>query len=447
MTAILPGTAGKVRAPSPKTLQTVYRRLMPLLVICYIMSFLDRTNIGMAKDRLEIDVGISAAAYGIGAGIFFLTYAGFEIPSNLILRRVGARFWITRIMITWGLISAAMAFVDGPISFYVLRALLGAAEAGLYPGVIYFLTLWFPAAERARAQGVFLLGACIASVIGAPLSGALLQLDGVAGLYGWQWMFIIEGLPSVLLAAVVWKVLPDRPTQASWLAPDTANNLEAYIREEKARGAEESGNHDFRSALKDPQLIFVMVLYFVNQISVYSLAYFLPSIIGNSWELSSFQIGMLTSIPWILAAIGVILVPRFARDQGNVKIWIIISFIGVACGLFLAAAGSPLLSYLGFCLVGLWFFAPQPLLFAHSGARMGGGALAAGLALINTFGLLGGFMAPNIMGGVEAATGNPLAGIWVIAIATLLAAGLAFLLVQPRALTRIVTQPVGRAAD
>lgn len=429
-------TNDTVRSPSPETIRTIFVRLMPLLVVCYILSFLDRTNIGMAKDRLEVDVGISAAAYGIGAGIFFLTYASLEIPSNLIMRKVGARFWITRIMVTWGLISAAMAMVNGPVLFYVLRALLGAAEAGLYPGVLYFLTLWFPAADRARAQGLFLLGACIASVIGTPLSGALLRLDGLGGLHGWQWMFLIEGLPSVLVAVLVWNILPYRPSKATWLSADTASELEAYIASEKSAGAVESGNHNFRRALRDPQLVCVMILYLVNQIAVYSLAYFLPSIIGNAWELSSLQIGLLASAPWAMACAGLILIPAVARSQGNFKRWIVLSYIGVVVGLLVAATGNPWLGYAGFCLVGFWFIAPQPLLFTHAGARLDGATLAAGLALINSFGLLGGFAAPNIMGGAETATGNPLSGIWVIAGANLVAMGLAFFLVQPTSLSK-----------
>lgn len=200
-------TALKATAMRPPHIvnKLIFRRIMPLLIAAYVMAFLDRTNIGMAKDRMEIDLGISATAYGIGAGLFFLTYALSEIPSNLIMHKVGARFWIMRIMISWGLISACMVFVQGEWSFYILRMLLGIAEAGLFPGVIYFLTQWFVVKDRAKANGMFLLGVSLANIIGAPLGGLLLTMDGVGGLHGWQWMFLIEGLPACALAFVVWK--------------------------------------------------------------------------------------------------------------------------------------------------------------------------------------------------------------------------------------------------
>lgn len=196
-----------------RTHKKIYRHLMPLLIVAYIISFIDRTNIGMAKATMSVDIGLSATAFGLGAGLFFLTYAVLEIPSNLFLTRIGARRWIARIMITWGILSCGMAFVTGPTSFYVMRLLLGAAEAGLYPGIIYYLTLWFGREERAKATGLFLLGVCLANIIGAPLGGLLLSLDGMSGWHGWQWMFFIEGLPAIALAFVVWRRLPDKPAE------------------------------------------------------------------------------------------------------------------------------------------------------------------------------------------------------------------------------------------
>lgn len=213
------------------------RKLMPILIVAYVISFLDRTNIAFAKHAMSVDLGISSAAYGLGAGLFFLTYAVLEIPSNLVLHRVGARFWITRIMITWGLLSIAMAFVRGETSFYVMRLLLGAAEAGLFPGVMLYLTYWFGREERARATGYFLLGVCVANIVGGPLAGALLELDGAFGLHGWQWLFAIEGVPAVLLAFVVWRKLPDRPSSAPWLDAETGRALERSLAAEQQAGA------------------------------------------------------------------------------------------------------------------------------------------------------------------------------------------------------------------
>lgn len=195
----------------------VYWRLLPLLITVYVISFIDRTNIGMAKNAMSIDLNLSATAFGLGAGLFFLTYSLLEIPSNLFLARLGARFWIARIMVTWGIISCGMAFVTGPWSFYAMRLLLGAAEAGLYPGIVYYLTLWFGRDERAKATGLFLLGVCFANIIGGPLGGLLLTMDGALGWSGWRWMFFIEGLPAIFLAYVVWRILPDKPEDAKWL--------------------------------------------------------------------------------------------------------------------------------------------------------------------------------------------------------------------------------------
>ncbi len=208
----LPSATGDASASLNRLL---FRKLMPLLIAAYVISFLDRTNIAFAKHSMGVDLGISSAAYGLGAGLFFLTYALFEIPSNLVMHRVGARFWITRIMITWGALSVAMAFVRGETSFYVMRLLLGAAEAGLFPGVMLYLTYWFGREERARATGYFLLGVCIANIVGGPLAGALIELDGTLGFHGWQWLFVVEGIPAILLAFVVWTRLPDRPS-ARW---------------------------------------------------------------------------------------------------------------------------------------------------------------------------------------------------------------------------------------
>ena len=319
----------------------ILRRVMPLLIGAYIMAFLDRTNIGMAKDRLEIDLGISATAYGIGAGLFFLTYALSEIPSNLIMHKVGARFWIMRIMITWGIISACMAFVQGEWSFYIMRMLLGVAEAGLFPGVMYFLTQWFVVKDRAKANGMFLLGVSIANIVGAPLGGLLLTMDGLGGLHGWQWMFIIEGLPACILAYVVWKKLPDRPTQATFLTAEEAADLEARIAAEENAGAEASGNHRLRDVLKDKQILLVVGIYFTHQIAVYALSYFLPSIIGTYGKLSPLQIGLLTAIPWIFSAAGALLVPRFATDGRRSRILVTGTMIGIVAGFALGAVGGP----------------------------------------------------------------------------------------------------------
>lgn len=418
--------------PTSETRRLLLVKLMPILLVSYIFCFLDRTKIGMVKDRLDTDVGISAAVYGIGAGLFFITYAGLEIPSNLIMHRVGARFWISRIMVTWGVVAIAMALIQGPTSFYIIRLLLGAGEAGLYPGVIYLISKWWPQEDRAQVQGVFLLGACVASIVGSPLTGLLMKMDGVGGLFGWQWMFILTGLLPVLWAFVVWKKLPDRPTQAAWLDPAVARDLERYIESENVAGARQAGNHNLMAALKDIQIPFTMFAYFANQLAVYAMAYFLPSMISDGAPgLSSFQVGLLASVPWIFAMVGVLLIPKLATQDGKPKKWMVLATVGMTVGLLVAVLGSPWVAFVGFCIVGFCFLAPQPLFFAHVGSRLAGALLPAGLAAVTTMGLMGGFLGPSIMGGLEEKTGNNLAGLWFI-IAVQIVGLVAIALIRPR---------------
>lgn len=392
----------------------IFRRIMPLLIAAYVMAFIDRTNIGMAKDRMEIDLGISATAYGIGAGLFFLTYALSEIPSNLIMHKVGARFWIMRIMITWGILSACMAFVQGEWSFYILRMLLGVAEAGLFPGVIYFITQWFVVKDRAKANGMFLLGVSIANIVGAPLGGVLLTLDGLGGLHGWQWMFIIEGIPACFLALVVWKALPNKPTESRFLTREEAEDLEARILAEETAGAKASGNSKLRHVLKDKQILLVVAIYFTHQIAVYALSFFLPSIIGTYGTLNTIQIGLLTSIPWIFSAAGALLLPRLATNASRSRLIATSTMVGIVAGFTLGAVGGPILGMLGFCLAAFNFFALQPILFTYPATRLSGAALAGGIAFVNTVGLFGGFLGPYVMGFMEETTGSKLSGLWFI---------------------------------
>lgn len=407
-------TVGTAMRP-PKTInKVIYRRLMPLLIAAYVMAFLDRTNIGMAKDRLEIDLGISATAYGIGAGIFFLTYALSEIPSNLIMHKVGARFWIMRIMITWGLLSAGMAFVQGETSFYIMRMLLGIAEAGLFPGVLYLITQWFTLRHRAKANGMFLLGGSIANTIGAPLGGTLLTLDGMAGLHGWQWMFILEGLPACVLALIVWKMLPNRPTDAKFLSRDEAEDLEARIAAEEQAGAKAAGNSKLRHIVKDKQILLVVAIYFTHQIAFYTLAFFLPSIIGTYGKLSPIQVGLLTAIPWIFSAVGALTIPRLATTGSRSKLIATTTMIGIAAGFTLGAIGGPVLGLIGFCLAAFNFYALLPVLYTYPTTRLSGSSLAAGLAFVNTVGLFGGFTGPYVMGFIEGTTGSKMNGLWFV---------------------------------
>ncbi|MFK0090418.1 MFS transporter [Pseudomonas sp. NPDC090755] len=406
----------------------LFVKLMPLLIAAYVLSFLDRTNIALAKHQLDVDLGISAAAYGLGAGLFFLTYALSEVPSNLIMHKVGARFWIARIMVTWGLISAAMAFVQGETSFYVLRLLLGIAEAGLFPGVMLYLTYWFGREQRARATGYFLLGVCFANIIGGPLGAALMQMDGMLGWHGWQWMFMLEGLPAVFFAYVVWKKLPDRPSKAPWLSAAEAQQIERQLASEAEEGAGHSG-HSLKQCLT-PQILLAIFVYFCHQITIYTVIFFLPGIIGKYGDLSVVQIGFLTSLPWLAAAAGAVLLPRFASNALRARRILVTGLLTMALGLAIASQAGPVISLLGFCLSALMFFVVQSIIFLYPASRLKGAALAGGLGFVNSCGLLGGFFGPSVMGMIEQSTGTATNGLKFIAVLLVVAALVALRLRQ-----------------
>ncbi|RRO18790.1 MFS transporter [Saccharopolyspora rhizosphaerae] len=393
----------------------ITRKLMPLLMVAYVISFIDRTNIGLAKTHLEADMGISAAAFGLGAGLFFLAYSLCEVPSNLLMHRFGARFWITRIMVTWGLLSAGMAFVQGETSFYVMRVLLGIAEAGFFPGVMLYLTYWFTRRQRAAAMGTFLAAVPIANIIGAPLSGAILGLDGVAGLQGWQWMFLLEGMPAVVLAVVVWKLLPDGPRDAPWLSEEQAGRLEAHLEAEQEAGAAESGTHSFAGVFRDKFLLMTIAIYFCHQIAVYSLTYFLPTIIESWGEMDSFTVGLITALPWVASAAGALLLPRHATNAARSRTILVGGLAAMTAGLLIAAVAPAVVAILGFCLTAACFFVVQPIMFAVPSTRLSGATLAGGIALMNTIGILGGFVGPYVMGLLEEATGSAVSGLWFVA--------------------------------
>jgi len=390
----------------------IFTRLMPILIAAYIVSFLDRTNIGMAKDRLEIDLGITAAAYGLGAGLFFVAYAVMEIPSNLIMHKVGAKIWITRIMITWGIISGGMAFVQNDMQFYIMRILLGAAEAGLFPGVLLYLTYWFGRDVRPRAIAYFLLGACAAVVLGGPLGGLLLQMDGIGGFHGWQWMFVIEALPAVILAFVVWKILPNRPSDAKWLTAAEASEIETRLAKEQEDGTAHSGVYSFGAIFRDRSIMLVIYIYLAHQIAVYSVTYFLPSVIADNGVASPVLIGLLAGIPWFFAAVGAIFISPLASNPIRSRRLLTGGLILMITGLAVAALGGSVVGLIGFGLSGLAWFVVHPILFNVTGTRLSGITLAAGLALMNTIGITGGFFGPSIMGAAEQATGNSLSGLW-----------------------------------
>ncbi|CAM3894576.1 MFS transporter [Janibacter anophelis] len=378
-------------------------RLVPLLMAAYFMAFVDRTNVGLAKTSLEVDAGIDAAAYGLGAGLFFITYAVLEVPSNLILHRVGAKVWISRIAVTWGLITMAMMFISSPTVFYILRLLLGAAEAGLYPGIMYLITTWFAQKDRATVVGLILTASSVAFIVANPIGGALMKMDGIAGLHGWQWLFVLEGIPTVLLGIYIFFALPNSPATASWLEP-----------EETRPGA------IIRNAMSKPFLLTIAAIYFMNQIATYGVVFFVPSIVEAMNVTDSFMIGLISGVVGIGAVIGVLVIPRILkRSPGSeVRLIGITTAAAIVFALAFISVGHPVAKMIILSATMLFIVGVQPLYWSVLMARLGGVAAAAGLAFVNTIGLTGAFVGPYGFGLAETATGSPSSGLWVLVAAT-----------------------------
>ncbi len=395
-------------------------RLVPLLMAAYFMAFVDRTNVGLAKTSLEVDVGIDAAAYGLGAGLFFITYAVLEVPSNLLLHRIGAKVWISRIAVTWGLITMAMMFISSPTVFYVLRLLLGAAEAGLYPGIMYLITTWFAQKDRATVVGLILTASSVAFIVANPIGGALMKLDGLGGLHGWQWLFVLEGIPTVLLGIYIFFTLPSSPATAKWLEPEEARELTR-----RAVGEEPEETRPgaiIRNAMSKPFLLTIAAIYFTNQIATYGVIFFVPSIVEAMNVSDSFMIGLISGVVGIGAVIGVLVVPRvLRRDPGSEVRLIGITTAGaIVFALIFIAVGNPVAKMIVLSATMLFIVGVQPLYWSVLMARLGGVAAAAGLAFVNTIGLTGAFVGPYAFGLTEKATGSPSSGLWVLVGATLL---------------------------
>jgi sugar phosphate permease len=408
----------------PALVGRLNRRLMPLLLLMYVLAFLDRTNIGFAKDAFQADTGVGDAAYAFGASVFFIGYALLEVPSNLILHRVGARLWLSRIMVSWGLVSAATAFVHGAAAFYAVRVLLGLAEAGFFPGVILYLTYWYPKSARARSTGLFYYGAPLAFVLGGPLSGELLDLDGWLGLHGWQLMFLTEGLFASLAGVAIFYLLDDRPADAKWLSGEEKQMLAAALAAD-----EEAKPNELRGALRalrEPQVLYLGLIYVLIQVGVYGLSFFLPTqvarLLGTTVGL---KVGLVSALPWIAALIAVTLIPPRADRTNTQRGWgavlLGLSAVGLAVS---AVAALPLLAIAALCLAAAGLIAAQPLFWTLPTALLGGAGAASGIALINSIGNLGGFLAPNLRAWLEAMFASPAAGLLGLAAFVLIGAGL-----------------------
>ncbi len=396
-----------------RTLEKVTWRLVPFLIVCFSIAYLDRVNIGFANATMSKDLALSASAFGGAAGIFFIGYFLFEVPSNLALNKFGARIWIARIMFTWGIISGAQALVVGEASLNIVRFLLGVAEAGFAPGIMFFLTLWFPSAYRARIVGLYLAAVPISTMIGSPISGLILDMEGAGGLHGWQWMFMIEAFPSLLMSVAVFYYLTDRPKLATWLEPDERNWLQRRLDAERAN-RETFFRHGWLESMLSPHVLALGIVYFCMITPLYGLSFFLPQIVKD-FGLTNVQAGFVTAIPYAIGAIGMVHWGRRSDKKGERKWHVVMSFIAIAVGLGLASiTDSPTIKMAAICIAGWGLNSILAVFWTLPTAFLSGAGAAAGIAAINSIGNLGGFFGPKIFGQLRDWTGTDFAGLFFL---------------------------------
>ncbi|HJS73011.1 MAG TPA: MFS transporter [Vicinamibacteria bacterium] len=408
------------------TYRKVTWRLLPLLFLCYVLAYLDRVNVGFAKLQMQKDLAFSDTVYGIGAGVFFIGYFLFEVPSNLILERVGARIWIARIMILWGLLSSATMFVAGERSFYVLRFALGVAEAGFFPGIILYLTYWYTRKHRARMVAGFMTAITLSGVIGGPVSGFILaRMSGASGLAGWQWLYLLEGLPSVAVGILVLSLLDDGPSKAKWLTEDERDLLARRIREEEELKAAEGAKHlRLADAFRSGKLWLLAFIYFCVVMGLYGISFWLPSILSDTMTSDPWRIGLLTAVPWAAAALVMVTVGRNSDRTGERRWHTAIPALvaGAAFATSAIPGISPLPSFAALTVATCGVMAAVSCFWSLPTAFLSGTAAAAGIAWINSLGNLAGYVSPFVVGSVRDRTGSMSAALLVLA-GSLLAAG------------------------
>ena len=409
--------------PGQATLRKVAWRLIPLLGVLYFFAFLDRVNVGFAA--LTMNVGSRAVLGGVRPRRRHLLrrLCAFEVPSNVLLERFGARFWIARIMISWGVLSAAMAFVQGPTSFYAVRFLLGLAEAGFFPGIIYYLTCWFPSQHRARIIALFMIALPLSSVIGAPLSTSLLGIEA-GGLHGWQWMFLLEAIPTIVLGFAVLALLPDRPATAKWLSADEKRWLERQLAGEHA-DARHGHTSSLKAALAMPRVWRHGLVYFCVLVGLYGFSFWLPQIIASLGSLTTAQIGLVTAIPYALACVALVAWGRHSDATGERAFHV--AAPPLLAALALAAGGwfaTPVVAFALLCLAAVGIYAGLPAFWAWASRGLEGAAAAGAIALINSLGNIGGFLGPTMIGLVKSRTGSFSASLLTIALCLASGAGL-----------------------
>jgi MFS family permease len=415
-----------------RTLSRIAWRFVPFLIVCYFVAYLDRVNVGFAKLTMDADLGLSETAFGFGAGVFFLAYFLFEVPSNIILDKVGARRWIARIMLTWGIVSGATAFtreiaqaigLSAEHTFYLLRVLLGFAEAGFFPGIIFFLTLWFPASHRARIVGYFMAAIPLSSALGSPVSASLMGLDGAWGLRGWQWLFVIEALPSIVLAFVTFFYLTDRPADATWLDPQGRAWLQRRLALEDQR-REHVSPASALASLADARVLALSLVYFGAVACLYGIGFWMPTII-KGFGVSIAQTGWINAIPYVIGFLGMVWWVKRSDRQGertmHLSIALALAAIGIGASAFLS---DPLLKMIALTVGAFGVFASLPVFWTLPTAFLAGAAMAPGIAAINAIGNLSGYFGPFAIGWIKDATGSFTWGLVTIAASAVVALGI-----------------------
>jgi len=398
-----------------QALSKIRWRILPFVALMFAMAIIDRSNIGFAKHALQADTGLSNAAFALGAGIFFIGYAVFEVPSNLMLHKIGARIWLSRIMVTWGLVSAAMMFAHDETSFYILRFLLGVAEAGLSPGVVLYLTYWFPQNQRGSAYGIYYFGVPVSLMVGGPVSGWLLE-SAQFGLTGWQWMFVTEGLAASIIGVFAFFYLTDKPRDAKWLNTEEKAAIEHELEKEQLQKANK-GPSSWRAAMFNPVVLYFTLIYFTIQVSVYGVLFYLPTRIAELLGTGiGLKVGALTTIPRIATVIMLYLVTRHADRKGQQTRYAALMLALAAVGMVGSTlSGNLVLVIVAFCVAAAGFITVQPLFWTLPTRFLGGAAAASGIAVIGALGNLGGFLAPTVKTWAEGYFNNPHAGMYFLA--------------------------------
>ncbi|WP_232511641.1 MFS transporter [Herbaspirillum sp. meg3] len=410
-------------------------RFLPLLFVCYVMAYLDRVNVGFAKLQMLNDLQLSETVYGLGAGVFFLGYFIFEVPSNLLLHKIGARRWIARIMITWSILSMCTAWVSTPLQLYVVRFLLGIAEAGFYPGMLLYLTYWFPAHRRGRMVALLTAGNPVSGMLGGPLSGFLMtSMAGVGGMYGWQWLFILEALPGILLGIVVFRHLNDRVADAGWLSAEERAMVQRDIDMDNTSRTHASIGATFKSG----RVWLLALILFCIIMGSYALSFWQPTIIKGTGITNPTLIGILTIIPYTAALLSMILMGRSADKHRERRWHVIVPALFAACGFVVCAntAHSAVLSVVGLTMVAMGVVSALPMFWALPTSFLGGAGAAAGIALINSTANLAGFISPTVIGALKSMTGTLSSGLYLVAGTLTLAALLIWAFIPARLVNR-----------